>query len=251
MSSTGKHCLLLGDASSAEFCEVVRWLTAHVALTTSISEAAWCDWIIWLQRYPGEFSSDNVESLRAAAPLADLLLVYGSWCEGELRTGWPMAGVERCPAAAAVARFQTFADFPRRYATHTTADDAAVPLFPQQQTPLKIALAARTASESVALAEALNAAGIRTDEESWRRTTPDAWLIAGDDAGDGFVVAQAEQFHTRWPHCSGWALLNFPRPHERFCLQKYSIQGVFSKPFSLPTFLHALGVELQLLKSFG
>ena len=43
------------------------------------------------QAFPGEFSNQAIDRLRRLAPLARVLGLMGSWCEGEMRSGspWP------------------------------------------------------------------------------------------------------------------------------------------------------------------
>jgi hypothetical protein len=47
------------------------------------------------QARPGEVAPADMEHLRRLAPLARLVGVLGSWCEGELRSGDPWPAVER------------------------------------------------------------------------------------------------------------------------------------------------------------
>ena len=51
------------------------------------------DVIVIAQAFPGQFSPEAVDRLRRLAPLARVLGLLGSWCEGEVRTGtpWPAA----------------------------------------------------------------------------------------------------------------------------------------------------------------
>ncbi len=51
------------------------------------------DVIVVAQAFPGQFSGEAVDRLRALAPLARVVGLMGSWCEGEVRTGrpWPAA----------------------------------------------------------------------------------------------------------------------------------------------------------------
>lgn len=51
------------------------------------------DLIVIAQAHPGQFSPEAIDRLRALAPLARVLGLLGSWCEGEMRTGrpWPAA----------------------------------------------------------------------------------------------------------------------------------------------------------------
>jgi hypothetical protein len=53
------------------------------------------DVIVVAQAYPGQFSSDAIDRLRRVAPLARVVALLGSWCEGEIRTGKPWPGAIR------------------------------------------------------------------------------------------------------------------------------------------------------------
>ena len=51
------------------------------------------DVIVVAQAFPGQFAAEAVDRLRCLAPLARVVGLMGSWCEGEVRTGrpWPAA----------------------------------------------------------------------------------------------------------------------------------------------------------------
>ena len=95
--------LLVGTTRCAEFHHVCRALGECAQLTTAENvEAAEqllaygkCapDVLVLAQSYPGQWSAAAVERLRRLAPLARLVGLLGSWCEGEERTGrpWPAA----------------------------------------------------------------------------------------------------------------------------------------------------------------
>lgn len=51
--------------------------------------------ILLAQPLSGTYQQQDIEALRHAAPLAQLVVVAGTWCEGELRTGTPLRGVMR------------------------------------------------------------------------------------------------------------------------------------------------------------
>ncbi|MCE9527902.1 MAG: response regulator [Planctomycetales bacterium] len=53
------------------------------------------DLILLVASRPGRFSAAEVESLHRRAPLARLVALLGSWCEGEVRSGHPWPGVTR------------------------------------------------------------------------------------------------------------------------------------------------------------
>jgi CheY-like chemotaxis protein len=98
--------LLVGDVDGAEFQQCLAWLRQNARLTVSSSltfaarwlqsdSAADCRFIMLVQQRPGQFSRRDVERLHGAAPLARLVGLLGSWCEGETRSGHPFHGVIR------------------------------------------------------------------------------------------------------------------------------------------------------------
>ena len=53
------------------------------------------DVIVVAQAFPGQFSHQAIDRLRRLAPLARVVGLMGSWCEGEMRTGLPWPGAVR------------------------------------------------------------------------------------------------------------------------------------------------------------
>ncbi|QDU57950.1 hypothetical protein [Aeoliella mucimassa] len=51
--------------------------------------------VVVFQARPGTVCANDVEVLRERMPLAGLVVVLGSWCEGEMRTGTPLPHAER------------------------------------------------------------------------------------------------------------------------------------------------------------
>jgi CheY-like chemotaxis protein len=106
--------LLLGDMDRAEFRRAREVLDAlgHVRQANSADDAAaeladgqWApDLIVIAQAYPGQFSQAAVDTLRRRAPLARVVALLGSWCEGEMRTGRPWPGVIRLYGHQGLAR---------------------------------------------------------------------------------------------------------------------------------------------------
>lgn len=61
--------------------------------STLIAQREFCpDLVVLAQAYPGQFRTQQVERLRRAVPLARMIALLGSWCEGEMRTGDPWPG---------------------------------------------------------------------------------------------------------------------------------------------------------------
>jgi hypothetical protein len=61
----------------------------------AVVESGPAELIVIAQERPGVISQRQVELLRREMPLAGVVVLAGSWCEGELRTGRPLAGVQR------------------------------------------------------------------------------------------------------------------------------------------------------------
>ena len=95
--------LLLGSTARREFREARALLESQGRVTVAgeAESAAGLladgqlapDLIVVAQAFPGQFSAEAVDRLRALAPLARVVGLMGSWCEGEMRTGkpWPAA----------------------------------------------------------------------------------------------------------------------------------------------------------------
>jgi hypothetical protein len=96
--------LLIGDSSHGDFAEPRDWLEERCDLRRAAGVAEACDSlyktgaphvILFAQSRPGQFSQSDVEQLHARSPLSRLVVLLGSWCEGEMRTGRPWSGVVR------------------------------------------------------------------------------------------------------------------------------------------------------------
>jgi len=94
---------VLGDSKRAEFdqaraCldrlgQVVEARSVDQALAMVASAGSTPAVIVVAQSYPGEFSTESLDRLRRQVPLARIVGLLGSWCEGETRSGdpWPAA----------------------------------------------------------------------------------------------------------------------------------------------------------------
>ena len=97
------HLLLVGDWQQREFAlamadiaGVKDWPRAadfdHACALLEGNEVP-PELIFLAQPLPGGISQTAVDRLQQLAPLTRLVLVAGTWCEGELRTGSPPSGV--------------------------------------------------------------------------------------------------------------------------------------------------------------
>jgi len=81
---------IVGAMEHADFREMDALLRADARQLSCPPEL-----IVIAQVRPGAIDAGLVQQLRQAAPLAGIVVVAGSWCEGELRTGRPIVGVTR------------------------------------------------------------------------------------------------------------------------------------------------------------
>jgi hypothetical protein len=102
--NAGLHALLIGDSSRAEFRLAVETIEQRAALTVArdipsalqeLARGLAPSLIVVAQLRPGEFSDDQIDALRRAAPLTPIVALLGSLCEGETRNGRPWPGVVR------------------------------------------------------------------------------------------------------------------------------------------------------------
>src|SRR5688572_29710508 len=95
----------IGDSTDPQFGATITWLRAHVRLREFVTiEAAeeslhvegLCPVVVFLaQSRREQFGADCIERLLRAAPLTRVVAIVGSWCEGETRSGVPLAGAHR------------------------------------------------------------------------------------------------------------------------------------------------------------
>ncbi len=111
---------MVGDWQRAEFAPAVAYLRREVRLSLPLSDSRGSgvfgdddssrqnecsakdggprpdpDLILLVASRPGRFSAAEVEAVHRRAPLARLVALLGSWCEGEVRSGRPWPGVTR------------------------------------------------------------------------------------------------------------------------------------------------------------
>jgi hypothetical protein len=95
--------LLVGDATRPEFRDARAQLerrgsvdafdNVDAAVVALEQGRVAPDVIVVTQAFPGQFSHAAIERLRRVAPLARVVALLGSWCEGEMRSGRPWPAV--------------------------------------------------------------------------------------------------------------------------------------------------------------
>jgi hypothetical protein len=251
--------LLVGDHQHREFAAACRWLGERSTLVLAseveqglarVAELGGPPHlVVFAQSRPGQLSRSDVESLHAALPLARLVALLGSWCEGETRSGRPWPGVTRVYWHEWLPRMATMlADVPAHrsasWSLPRTATDAEALLAAAAPGCLQrsgvAAIAARRFATFTALADACELGGLAsvwlTPEQ--RSAVQGATVALWDSSGWGpFEVGELARFSASLVPVPVIALLDFPRLEEREQVLAAGAAAVVSKPFLLDDLL--------------
>jgi len=247
--------LLLGDTDRSEYCQARDALTRSGRVIgfprPEAAEAALeqrrlvPDVIVVARSYPDQFSYEAIDRLRRLAPLARVLVLLGSWCEGEMRTGQPWPGVVRTywhqwPPRSAQ-QFDRMGRGARcAWALPVTATEEERLLLTAEEPVADrqglIAIHARSFEMADWLSAACRSCGLST---VWLRPPrparvegPTAVLFDGSDGRDG-EVREIERLSTLFAPAPVIALLDFPRIETYRRLLDAGAAAVVSKPFHI------------------
>jgi hypothetical protein len=84
---------LVGAVEHPDFREAVAMLRGTAKCETGGNAAP--EVVVIIQERPGQVGQAEIESVQRQWPLAGIVAILGSWCEGETRTGKPWPGVKR------------------------------------------------------------------------------------------------------------------------------------------------------------
>jgi DNA-binding NarL/FixJ family response regulator len=254
--------LVVGDLGWDEFRDLAGFLEAAGALQTADSaraalsqcdrEALEIDVIVLAQSYPGQFVPHEIDRLRRRWPLARVVVVGGSWCGGETRSGQPLSATLRMAWHQAPLRF---ARELRRLGTRG-ASTWALPvtaseeekLLADAQNPLPsdtglVAVYAPTCARYAWLSEVLRAGGLAT-----------TWIRPGNvlriDGATAAVFDADECEADPWedlcrlvrslPRVAVVVLMDFPRAEDRHRLLAAGAASVLGKPVLLDDLFEAI-----------
>jgi hypothetical protein len=230
----------VGEINHPDFREAIDLLRSESRLLSSLETRP--ELIVVAQSRPDAICNDDLNQFRRASPLAGIVALLGSWCEGETRTGRPWPGVQRLywyefPAwwrrqlqLRAANRCPDWArpaiQSPRQHA----------PSFPRSRSGL-VVLRTPLRDNADALADALNKAGHST---AWQRYDRVRAYTRGALAGiwDGGQLSDAEtadlaSFCTQMSRDGApvVALLDFPRRDRVDQAYKGGAVAVLGKPY--------------------
>ncbi len=250
------RALLLGDSSNRDLADQVAFLERSCDVEYEQEIATACrrlcadavDLVVVAVASPGERPHDELNALRAAAPFTPILMLLGTWCEGEERTGkpWPSAirlyahqFIPRVAAQLATELDRSEQGFecwsPPFTQTHEDRLLRDATLF-QSSSRLSVAIQATSSTAARALTDALEISGfapvtLRHDGRLQQREfnaivwdcgaglDQDVPLLSAmrADSGDTPIVV----------------VLGFPRPGDYDLASDLNVAAIVSKPFLL------------------
>jgi len=251
--------LLVGDTGREELRECVAQIRQRTHATDAATEddalAAAAngrppDLIVIATARPGEFSHAAVEALRRSAPLARIVGLLGSWCEGESRSGHPW------PAVPRIYWHGWSAWFERELATLADGrcGTLSLPLTATDEERLLhvgaswhaeargvIGIYSREREAAAMLAAACRSFGYdvqRLDSLNDSATGPWAAAIWDTSTPDQNCCEELRTLTGRWPDAPWIAIASFPREEDIKRAQSCGAQTIVAKPFVLDD-LHA------------
>lgn len=249
---------VLGDAGHEDFRACVEQIAARTEATLfpdwpdELAREAEPDLCVVLAARPGEFAPERIEALRHWAPLARVVGLLGSWCEGESRTGRPWTAVPR------VYWHRWRAWFERELAAWENGEcgTLSLPLTATEEERLlhggalsvdagEVTIAIHSSSREMAgmLVEACAALGY--DARRWEVDAASAneqpaigiYDAATCDAG---MIEELHELAVGSPSTYWLVLANFPRPDDERWLREAGATAVLSKPLVIDELCFAL-----------
>jgi hypothetical protein len=258
------HILVSGDYWHHDFRGQLSTLEAPATMVPleRISSVADRDFqlIVLAQSRRDQISQATVDALRELVPNIPVVVMLGSWCEGENRSGNPLAGVNLVPWHQWKSGFERFcmqivegvtpdwcqpltatkADHVRDYVPDPTLRDLLV------GKQILISTEDRVTFETVAdMLRVYECVGFwsESDEELPGSERLDAICVDGNSVSEEFELRlnDLSEKHCELPMV---AMLNFPRQQDFAALSTLGVQEVVSKPYSHIDILHSLARAL-------
>ena len=262
--------LISGDYWHADFRDLVACLSAPATLTP-LDRIPHLDTqrfalIVIAQTRSNQFDQSAIDAIANNNPLTPVVMLLGSWCEGERRSDTPIAGVKRVFWHQWQGRFDEFSIQMREQgislwhspAIETDADRVkAVQRSVGLTNQPVIGISAVSRQTFEALGQAITAMGGRpkwVERTSRINLSASATMICIDaDSADEVLERRVRWVQEQVPNVPLVVLMNFPRRQEIERLRKSGVTTVISKPFELGALERAIettiGVDVTAAES--
>jgi len=251
MKTSRPTVVWIGDPRHREFRSAVGWLQRHTALQMVPSAGAYVRrlpdaagrTVIIAQSRPGQVTHDEVRQIARKSPLAHLVALLGSWCEGETRTGKPWPGVTRvywhqwavrCSTELSCDLRPTSWQLPRTASPiEGLLHAVSAPVAPRKGTLGICSPNASLCESIVAACSTVGYTGVSVDGGGLRDVPPlDAvvWDGQGPNAGNWDQLARIAE---RCDPAPVAAMLGFPRYADLQLARQHGARSILSCPFLL------------------
>ena len=222
--------------------------------------------IVLAQSRRDQISQSLVDLLRAEMPEVPIVVLLGSWCEGENRSGKPLLGVNQVLWHQWESRFERFCIQVNDGMTSdwhvpltASVSDRVRDFSPDQEISReligkRILVSAEDSTTFESISDMLN---IYQCVALWAQPQRPEFCSAGIDAicvdGNGFsseLTNRIAKLKTEFEGSSIMVTLNFPRKQDLASLSALGVQEVISKPYTHNEFLLSLIRALYATKSF-
>ena len=259
--------LFIGKAGHREFFDALECLRGQGELVVQSTVGAAVTWLKASGLQPatvvlgtarrGEHSVQELLELERQVPLANMIALVGSWCEGETRSGKPANGwrrvywhqFPRCAASELMVGHRQTAggeeSRPLRLPKTITENERALALskraLPAGQG--RIAINTRRQVDYEALANACQAAGYGTCwcQDACVEIIAEATCVLWDRRGlQGNDLLELTSWREQWGELPVIATIGFPRTQDYQLVSQGIVQEIVGKPFLLGELLTAL-----------
>jgi len=250
--------LISGDYWHEDFREPFTQLEVPVTMVpteqlNSVNDQTY-HLIVLAQSRRNQISQSTIDYLRAEMPEVPIVVLLGTWCEGENRSGKPLLGVNQVVWHQWKSRFERFciqvkdglqsdwhqpltasvSDRVRDFSLDTVIADAL------QGKKVLVSSEDSTTFESVSdMLGVYQCSGVWAESPEVCNEEFDAICVDGNGASNE-LIDRIVGLRSRFEDVPVSVMLNFPRKQDMDSLMIVGVQEVVSKPYTHNEFLHSL-----------
>ena len=254
--------LISGDYWHADFRDLLARMSVPATLTPldqlEVIDTQRFNLIVIAQSRSNQFDQAEIDAIVAKSPLTPVVMLLGSWCEGERRSDQPFKGVKRVFWHQWQGRFDDFSNQMNQQgispwhspAIETDADriKAAQSHLGLSNEPV-IGVSALNQQTFDSLEQAIVALGGKpkwVERTSTINLSASATAICIDaDSADDALERRIQWVKDQVAHVPLIVLMNFPRRQEIQQLENLGVASVISKPFELTDLQNAIETTIK------
>jgi len=254
--------LISGDYWHADFRDLLARMSVPATLTPLDQleeiDTQRFNLILIAQSRSNQFDQSEIDSIVSNNPLIPVVMLLGSWCEGERRSDQPVKGVKRVFWHQWQGRFDDFSDQMKQQGIslwHSPAIETDADRIKMAQSSLGlrkepvIGVSALNQQTYDTLSQAIVALGGKpkwVERTSIINLCASATAICIDaDSADEALERRIQWVRNQFAHVPLIVMMNFPRRQEIQQLEKLGVASVVSKPFELTDLQKAIETTIE------